>query len=141
MLGTTFPFVNITAGFGSFATAIPDLASSILNLPLRNQDNFGSVYGYKGALHDHVVTIRNIRESPKAGQPLITRHSAEYVLTQRPTIVAGVATPAIPYVAGSYVRLADTGTPLTLAGMLAELNAGLVISSGATLLKMMNFES
>lgn len=142
MLGSTFLFPDITAGFGGFtAPVIPDGVSNVVTLQLRNQDNFGSVYGLRGVLHDHLVTIRNIRESPKPGLPTITRHSAEYALTLRDTISAGIATPAVPYVCGVYMRLPSTGVPLLLAGALAEISAAINQTAGAKSLKMMNFES
>lgn len=142
MLGSTFLMPDVTAGFGGFtAPVIPDHVANVVTLQLRNQDNYGSIYGLRGALHDHTVTIRNIRESPKAGLPIITRHSAEYALTLRATITGGITVAAVPYVVGCYIRLPETGTALQAAGALAELCASINQTVGAKAIKMMNMES
>lgn len=142
MLGTTLVLPDISGSWGGpWTTPIPDLAAGILTLQLRNQDNFGSVYGVRGALHDHLITIRNIRESQQAGQPLITRHSAEYAMTLRPTVAAGITTPAVPYRCSMVMRFPETGLNTTMVAMLGELAACMNFTAGTKTLKMINFES
>lgn len=141
MLGSTFVTGNINGAWGSFAAGLPDAVSFVNTLQLRNQDNFGSVYGLRGVLTDHVVTIRNVRESPRQGFPLMTRHSVEYAMTVRETVAAGVVTAAIPYVATLVMRLPSTGSALVLATLAAACVSNPLTTAGTNAQKMMNFES
>jgi len=141
MLGSTFATDNVNGGFGSYAAGLPDAVSFVNTLQLRNNDNFGSVYGLRGALTDHVVTIRNARESPRAGFPLMTRHSVEYAMTTRESVSAGIVTPAVPYYATLIMRLPSTGSGLVLATLASACVSGVLMTAGLKAQKMFNFES
>jgi len=140
MLGSSIATSDVS---GISVPDLPDAVAHIITLQLQNQDNFGSQYGLRGTLNDYKLLIRNSYESPKAGQPRISRHNAEFQMITRPTIVSGVVTPAIPYIAGVTVRLPETGTAAVMATV--ALNLFYLLGAGsfttAKLTKMMNFES
>lgn len=138
MLGSTFAFTDISS---ASVGELPDVASHIVTLQLRNNDNFSAEYGLKGTDYDYKVAIRNIRESPKSGQPLLTRHSAEFQLVKRATISAGIVTPAIPYYASVVMRLPETGTTAILLTAACALQYAMLATAGSKMTKMMNFES
>jgi hypothetical protein len=141
MLGSTLASDNVTGAFGSFAAGVPDAVTGVVTCALRNNDNFGSVYGLRGALTDHVFTIRNVRESPRAGFPLMTRHSIEYAMTTREVVSAGIVTNAIPYFATLVMRLPSTGSGLVLATMASSVVSAVLMTQGLKAQKMFNFES
>lgn len=140
MIGSTFATVDMSATWGGVAD-LPDATSHVTTLQLRNNDNFGSSYGYKGTDYDYEVLLRNTRESPKAGSPLITRHNAEFRLTKRATISSGIVTPAIPYVVGVTLRFPETGSVSVINALAGQLFGALGVSQGAKILKLLNFES
>jgi hypothetical protein len=115
----------------------PDVVSHLITLQLQNQDSFGSQYGYRGTDYDYSVILRNLRESPKVGSPLMTRHSAEFRFTKRKTASAD----AIPYFAACSIRMPETGNYLYAPSLLSTMPYILGNTSGAKILKMVNFES
>jgi hypothetical protein len=140
MLGTSFAGVDMSAVLGGF-TALPDHVSQVLTLTLRNNDNYSSEYGLKGTDYDYKMLVRNTRESPKVGSPLITRHNVELQVTKRATVSAGVVTPAIPYVFGMTARLPETGLTTIETSMIAFLCGSWLNSAGSKWTKLYNFES
>lgn len=140
MIGSTLAMVDMSGVFGGFSD-LPDDVSHILTLQLQNQDGFSSQYGYKGTDYDYRLLVRNTVESAKPGFPKITRHNAEFQLTKRATISSGIVTPAVPYVVGLTMRFPETGTTALMTSLTADLVGALCTSTGAKLLKMMNFES
>lgn len=140
MIGTTLATADTSTAHSGF-TELPDVASHIITLALQNQDNFGSQYGYRGTDYDYKLLIRNTVESPRPGSPKITRHNAEFQMTKRATITSGIVTPSVPYVVGLTMRFPETGTQAFMVGLAAALTETLMGTSGAKLLKMINFES
>jgi hypothetical protein len=140
MIGSTFTTVDVSTVFGGFSD-LPDATAHVVTLQLQNQDNFGSQYGFKGTLYDHKLLLRNSVESPKAGSPIIERHNAEYQLTLRETISAGVVTPAVPYVVSVTIRHPRTGVIGTSNLLAGNVLGAIMTASGARILKLLNFES
>jgi hypothetical protein len=139
MLGTTFVLPDVTAFSG--VSELPDVASHILTLQQRNQDNFGSAYGFKGTDYDYQVLIRNSRESVKPGQAALTRHNVELSMIKRPTVSAGIVTGAIPYYCSITFRQPETGTVVLGQGVGVSILYALLGSNANKIPKLFNFES
>lgn len=140
MLGTTFVTADASANFSGL-TELPDVVAHLVTLQLQNQDGFSSQYGFRGTDYDYKLLVRNSRESPKVGFPLITRHNVEFQLTKRPTISNGVVTPAIPYVWSMTSRFPETGTQAIMSSVVYPVYGTLMATSAAKYLKTLNFES
>lgn len=141
MIGTTITTADLTAAWGNITVELPDVASHVMTLRQRNQDNFGSEYGYRGTDYDYQLLVRNTRESPVVGRPLMTRHNVTFNLTKRQVISSGIVTSAIPYQATLTLRLPETGTPGLLTGLGSNLAQIFLATDGANFKKMFNFES
>jgi len=141
MIGTTITTADLTAAWGNITVELPDVVSHVMTLRQRNQDNFGSEYGYRGTDYDYQLLVRNTRESQASGLPRITRHNVTFNLTKRQVVSAGVVTAAIPYQASLTLRLPETGNPGLLTGLGSNLAQIFLTSDGANFKKMFNFES
>lgn len=141
MIGSTITTADLTAAWGNITVELPDVVSHVMTLRQRNQDNFGSEYGYRGTDYDYQLLVRNTRESPVSGLPRITRHNVTFNLTKRAVVSAGVVTPSIPYQASITLRLPETGIQGLLTGLGSNLAQIFLTSDGANFKKMFNFES
>ncbi|UJQ85680.1 MAG: putative coat protein [Wruxavirus allofaecicola] len=138
MIGSSVTTKDISADVAfTFTRELPDVASHVMSLQLRNQDNFSSVYGFKGVLHDYELLVRNSTESSKPGAVQYTRHNVEFRVTERATPSAD----AIPYIASFTVRHPKTGDVDVTAATAGVLAAFVASVDAAILDKMLNFES
>lgn len=141
MIGTSLATIDTSASWGTTAVELPDVVAHVVTMQQRNQDNFGSEYGYKGVDYDYQALIRNSRESPVVGRPSITRHNMTFNLTKRSTVSAGVVTAAIPYQVSMTLRFPETGIVGLAVAAWATMSAKIINTDGAILKKMINFES
>jgi hypothetical protein len=139
-IGTSIATRDLSTYEGGFSD-LPDSVAHVTTLQLRNQDNYGSEYGFKGVDYDYKWLIRNTRESPKVGFPFISRHNALFSVTKRPALSAGILSQQVPYEVSVTIRYPETGTSLIMTAVAANLMAKLTVSQANMMLKMLNFES
>jgi hypothetical protein len=138
MLGSTAVLPDISAySIGEY----PDVASHLVTLQLRNQDSYGSQYGYKGTDYDYVLDVRSSYETQRQGLPRFSRHNVNMAYTKRATVSGGVVTPAIPYTCAVTFRLPDTGTVANCHINSVALLSWLLTNAANKFPKIMNFES
>lgn len=136
MIGDTIATADLSAGTGD----LPDHTSHVTTFTKVNQDAYSSEYRFRGTNYDYKLLIRNTVESPRSDGIVFERHNVELSATKRADPAEG--TSAVPYIASFTVRMprgGDISIMKAVAGHLASRIGP--YDSGATLTKILNFES
>lgn len=136
MIGDTIATADLSAGTGD----LPDHTSHITTFTKVNQDAYSSEYRYRGTDYDYVLKIRNTVESPRADGLTFERHNVELQVTKREDPSENIR--AVPYITSFTVRMPRGGSMPVMKAVAGHLLSRLgPYDSGATLTKILNFES
>lgn len=136
MIGDTFVGAN-TATPLSYELKGSTGGTGVLTFVKVNQDAYGSEYRYVSSDSLHKLLLRNSVESPRKDGYQFDRHNVEYQYWDLST----PATP-VPYIWSSTIRFPNKNGVLAVpAAMATAINGKLVASTGAYILKLLNFES